>query len=70
VYKELMSMKKDQVDLDYAVVWIPHSKTPKGLAEVPLTPIAVQAFREQFRIAGRASICFRATRMNRDARRC
>ena len=45
-------MKKDQVDLDNAVVWIPDSKTPNGVAEVPLTPLAVQAFQEQFRIAG------------------
>jgi hypothetical protein len=35
VYKELMPMKKDQVDLANAVVWIPDSKTPNGIAEVP-----------------------------------
>jgi len=52
VYKELVSMRKDQVDLDNAVVWIPDSKTPNGVAEVPLTPLAVQAFRDQLRIAG------------------
>ena len=40
VYKELMPMKKDQVDLENAVVWIPDSKTPNGIAEVPLTEIA------------------------------
>jgi integrase len=51
-YKELMSMKKDQVDLGNAVVWIPDSKTPNGVAEVPLTPLAVQPFRDQLRIAG------------------
>ena len=52
VYKELMPMKKDQIDLENAVVWIPDSKTPNGVAEVPLTPIAVQAFLGQLRIAG------------------
>jgi integrase len=52
VYKELMPMKKDQVDLENAVVWIPDSKTPNGVAEVPLTPLAVQAFQDQLRIAG------------------
>jgi integrase len=52
VYKELMSMKKEQVDLENAVVWIPDSKTPNGIAEVPLTDIAIEAFREQIRIAG------------------
>jgi integrase len=52
VYKELMSMRKDQVDLENAVVWIPDSKTPNGIAEVPLTPLAVQSFRDQINIAG------------------
>ena len=49
VYKELMPMKKDQVDLENAVVWIPDSKTPNGVAEVPLTDLAVEAFRDQIR---------------------
>ena len=40
VYKELMPMKKEQVDLENAVVWIPDSKTPNGIAEVPLTDLA------------------------------
>jgi hypothetical protein len=34
VYKKLMPMKKEQVDLENAVVWIPDSKTPNGTAEV------------------------------------
>lgn len=52
VYKELMGMKKEQVDLENALVWIPDSKTPNGIAEVPLTELALNAFREQMRIAG------------------
>jgi integrase len=52
VYKELTPMKKDQVDLQNAVVWIPDSKTPNGIGEVPLTEIAVAAFEDQARIAG------------------
>jgi integrase len=52
VYKELMPMKKEQVDLENAVVWIPDSKTPNGIAEVPLTDMAIEAFREQLRIGG------------------
>ena len=52
VYKELMPMKKEQVDLQNALVWIPDSKTPNGIAEVPLTDLARDAFREQIRIAG------------------
>ena len=42
-------MKKDQVDLENAVVWIPDSKTPNGVAEVPLTDMAREAFRDQMR---------------------
>ncbi|MGA8555671.1 MAG: tyrosine-type recombinase/integrase [Candidatus Acidiferrales bacterium] len=58
VYKELMSMKKDQLDLPNAVVWIPDSKTPNGIAEVPLTPLAVDAFRDQLSIAGDGPFLF------------
>jgi integrase len=58
VYKELMPMKKDQVDLENAVVWIPDSKTPNGVAEVPLTELAVEAFRAQFALAGKSPWLF------------
>jgi len=58
VYKELMPMRKDQLDLPNAVVWIPDSKTPNGIAEVPLTPIAIEAFRDQLAIAGDGPFLF------------
>ena len=58
VYKELMPMKKEQVDLENAVVWIPDSKTPNGIAEVPLTDLALEAFRAQIRIAGTGTWLF------------
>ena len=44
-------MKKENLDLANAVVWIPDSKTPNGVEEVPLTPIAVEAFRDQLRLS-------------------
>lgn len=50
--KELTPMRKDQLDLPNAVLFIPDSKTPNGTAEVPLTPLAplaVEAFRRQLR---------------------
>jgi integrase len=47
VYKELTPMRKDQVDLQNAVVWIPDSKTANGTAEVPLTPLAIEASEEE-----------------------
>ena len=58
VYKELTPMKKDQVDLDNKVVWIPDSKTDNGVAEVPLTDLAVAAFRSQIEIAGDSRYLF------------
>ena len=52
VYKELAPVRKDQLDLANAVVWIPDSKTPTGVGEVPLTDLAVEAFRDQLSLAG------------------
>ena len=62
VYKELAPIKKDQVDLQNAVVWIPDSKTPNGTAEVPLTPLAVEAFRRQMAIAANSPFLFPSDR--------
>ena len=58
VYRELTPMKKEQVDLQNAVVWIPDSKTANGVAEVPLTELAVNAFRDQMQIAGNGPYLF------------
>jgi integrase len=52
IYRELTPMKKDQVDVTNAVVWIPDSKTSNGVAEVPLTAQAVEAFEDQIALAG------------------
>jgi integrase len=51
-------MKKDQVDLRNATVWIPDSKTPTGIAEVPLTALAIEAFHSQMAISGPGSFLF------------
>ncbi len=56
VYKELMPMKKDQVDLENAFVWIPDSKTANGIAEVPLTDIAIRGVSGPDWICGPRSI--------------
>jgi integrase len=58
VYKELTPMKKDQVDLVNATVWIPDSKTPNGIAEIPLTPFAAEAFKSQMRNSGAGPFLF------------
>lgn len=62
VYKELIPMRKDQVDLQNALVWIPDSKTPNGVAEVPLTPLAAEAFRSQMAVAGEGPFLFPSDR--------
>ena len=62
IYKELIAMKKDQVDLHNAVVWIPDSKTPSGIAEVPLSSLAIEAFENQMEIAGEAGFLFPSDR--------
>jgi integrase len=51
-------MKKDQVDLETKVVWIPDSKTPNGVGEVPLTDLAVEAIRDQMQLAGNSPYLF------------
>ncbi|MGA2877614.1 MAG: site-specific integrase [Bryobacteraceae bacterium] len=58
IYKELTPMKKEQLDLENRTVWIPDSKTPNGVAEVPLTEIAVDAFRSQLSISGPGDYMF------------
>jgi integrase len=58
IYKELIPMRKAQVDLQNAVVWIPDSKTPNGTAEVPLTSLAIDAFRNQMAISGEGPYLF------------
>jgi len=45
-------MRKDQVDLANKTIFISDSKTPTGVAEVPLPDIAVEAFRSQIEEAG------------------
>jgi integrase len=52
VKKELLPMKKDPIDFLNAVLWIPDSKTPSGVAEIPLTKLALEAFQKQVAISG------------------
>src|SRR3981189_3117154 len=47
VSEELLSMKKEQVDLANADASIPESNPPNGGEALPLTNLALQAFRDQ-----------------------
>ena len=58
VYKELLPMKKDQMDLVNSVVWIPDSKTPNGISELPLTRLALDALRNQIALSGSGDFLF------------
>ncbi|HEV2313724.1 MAG TPA: tyrosine-type recombinase/integrase [Candidatus Acidoferrales bacterium] len=58
VKKELLPMKKNQIDFINAVLWIPDSKTPNGVAEIPLTKLASDAFRDQVAISGNGEFLF------------
>jgi len=58
IYKELTPMQKEHVDLENKIVWIPDSKTPNGIAELPLTDLAVEALRDQMQLAGDSSYLF------------
>ncbi len=62
VYKELTPMRKNQVDLQNAVVWISDSKTPNGIAGVPLTSLAIEAFTSQMAIPGEGPFLFPSDR--------
>jgi len=46
-FKELMPMKKSQVDLENSVIHIPDSKTPSGIGDMPMTELARGAFKAQ-----------------------
>jgi integrase len=46
-YKELMPVRKTQIDLDNRLVHIPDSKTPNGEGDMPMTERPWQAFKEQ-----------------------
>jgi integrase len=46
-YKELMPMKKSQIDLENELVHIDDSKTPNGIGDMPMTDLARGAFKSQ-----------------------
>jgi integrase len=58
VKKELLPLKKHHIDLLNGVLWIPDSKTPNGVAEIPLTKLALEAFRSQIAISGNGEFLF------------
>jgi hypothetical protein len=43
------SIRQEQVEVVNAVVFLPDSKTPNGVAEAPLTEVALSAFKNQLK---------------------
>jgi len=68
INKELLPMRKDQLDIANATLWIPDSKTEHGVAEVPLTPIAVDAFRNQLSLTGPGDWLFPSPRTSQHSK--
>jgi integrase len=62
VYKELICLNKEQVDIANKVVFVVDSKTPTGVSEVPLTDLAAEAFQEQLKVAGPGPWLFPSSR--------
>ena len=48
-YRELISMRKEQVDLENGIVHLPDSKTVNGIADMPMTDRARAAFASQMK---------------------
>jgi integrase len=57
-FKELMPMKKEQVDLENSVIHVPDSKTPSGVGDLPMTPLAREAFGTQISLAADSEYLF------------
>lgn len=63
-YKELLCMKKSQVDLENDLVHIPDSKTPGGIADMPITAHAKRAIKAQWEESGDSAYLFPSIREN------
>jgi integrase len=57
-YRELLPMMKSQVDLDNRLVHIPDSKTPNGIADMPMTEPVYAAFKQQIQDAAGSDYLF------------
>ena len=62
-YRELIPMRKEQVDLENGVVHLPDSKTVNGIADMPMTERAGEAFASQMKESGDSEYLFPSPRM-------
>ena len=62
-YRELTPMRKEQADLENGIVHLPHSKTVNGIADMPMTERAREAFTLQMKQSGDSDYLFPSQRM-------
>ena len=62
-YRELIPMRKEQVDLENGIVHLPDSKTVNGIADMPMTDRARVAFASQMKQSGDSDYLFPSPRM-------
>ena len=61
-YRELLPMRKEQIDMENRLVHLPDSKTPSGIADMPMTDRARQAFEDQMRESAGSDYLFPTTK--------
>jgi len=63
-YKELMPMKKSDIDFENSFVHIPDSKTPSGIGDMPMTELAFKAFKSQVELTPNSEYLFPSSKAN------
>ena len=63
-YRELIPMRKQQVDLQNGIVHLPDSKTVNGIADMPMTNRVREAFASQMKQSGDSDYLFPSPRMD------
>lgn len=61
-YRELMPMRRTQIDLENGIVHLPDSKTVNGIADMPMSDRARAAFASQMKESGDSPYLFPTTR--------
>ena len=62
-YRELILMRKEQVDLQNGIVHLPDSKTVNGIADMPMTDRVREAFASQMKQSGGSDYLFPSPQM-------
>ena len=63
-YRELIPMRKQQVDLQNGIVHLPDSKTVNGIADMPMTDRVREAFASQMKQSGDSDYLFPSPKIN------